>query len=139
MGRALHRRKTDGRHALIENPQEERAQSEQRRAALGYLLWPAALYERFVEREPASSWYRQQVRQALAFGLWSSAIGFVALFWPLVLSLLIGNATVTIVLYAIALVLDVVLLALWFVHALRYSKRAARGETFELHWGVAKR
>jgi membrane protein implicated in regulation of membrane protease activity len=85
-----------------------------------------------VEREPASSWYRQQVRQALAFGLRCALWGTLALVWPLVLSLLLGNATATIVFYLIAIVVDAVLLAVWFKRAFRYSKRASRGETFSL-------
>lgn len=47
-------------------------------------------------------------------------------------SLLLANVTATIVFYVIAMVLDVVLLAVWLQRALSYSKRAARGETFEL-------
>lgn len=85
-----------------------------------------------MEREPASSWYRQQVRQALAFGLRAALWGTVALAWPLVLSLLIANTTATIVFYLIAIVLDVLLFAVWLRRALRYSKRASRGETFAL-------
>lgn len=95
-------------------------------------MWPAALYERIVDRQPASSWYRQQIAQALRFGLWSSLIGFVALLWPLAASLLIGSITVTLVVYAIAFVLDVVLAILWTVKATAYSKAASRGETFAL-------
>jgi hypothetical protein len=49
-----------------------------------------------------------------------------------VLSLLTGNATATIVFYVIAMVLDVLLFVVWFRLALRYSKRASRGETFAL-------
>lgn len=85
-----------------------------------------------MEREPASSWYRQQVRQALKFGVRSAVIGTVALVWPLVLSLLAGNATVTLVVYGVAMITDVVLFAVWLRRAFVYSKRAARGETFAL-------
>lgn len=85
-----------------------------------------------MEREPASSWYRQQVRQALTFGVRAAVFGTVALLWPLVLSLLIGNLTVTLVVYGIAMILDIVLFAAWLKRALLYSKRAARGETFTL-------
>jgi hypothetical protein len=34
--------------------------------------------------------------------------------------------------YTIAIVLDCVLFVIWLRHALRYSKRAARGDTFDL-------
>lgn len=96
------------------------------------MVWPAALYEQYVEREPASSWYRQQVRQALRFGVRTAIWGTVALLWPLLLSLLTGNLTVTLIAYGVAMVLDVVLFAGWLKRALSYSKRASRGETFAL-------
>lgn len=85
-----------------------------------------------MEREPASSWYRQQVRQALKFGVRSALWGTLALVWPLLVSLLSGNLTVTLIAYGIAMALDVVLFAGWLKRALRYSKRASRGETFTL-------
>jgi hypothetical protein len=131
---ALSRREAyDRQHQVGFTEQEDRAQAEQRRASLGYLFWPAALYEQFVEREPASSWYRQQIRQALTFGVRSACWGTAALLWPLVLSLIFGNLTATLVFYATAIVLDIVLLARWLKRALTYSKRAARGETFVLY------
>lgn len=85
-----------------------------------------------MEREPASSWYRQQVRQALKFGMLSAAIGTAALLWPLVLTLIAGNATFTLVVYGIAMILDIVLFITWLKRAFLYSKRASRGETFTL-------
>ncbi|HKU68209.1 MAG TPA: hypothetical protein VJP85_10570 [Candidatus Baltobacteraceae bacterium] len=85
-----------------------------------------------MEREPASSWYRQHIRQALAFGVRSAIWATIALVWPLVLSLLAGNLTATIVFYIVAMVLDVVLFVLWLKRALEYSKRASRGETFAI-------
>jgi hypothetical protein len=85
-----------------------------------------------VEREPASSWYRQQVKQAVRFGVRSTVIALGALLWPLVLSLLFGNLTATLVFYALAIVLDFALFVMWLKRALGYSKRAARGETFAL-------
>ena len=60
--------------------------------------------------------------------LWGTA----ALLWPLILSLLIGNATATIVMYAVAMIADIVLFTAWLARALRYSRRASRGETFSL-------
>jgi MFS family permease len=96
------------------------------------LVWPAALYEQLVEREPASSWYRLQIRQAVRFGVRSAAIGLAALLWPLIASLLVGNLTLTIVFYIVAIALDCMLFVIWLRHAIRYSKRAARGETFDL-------
>lgn len=58
--------------------------------------------------------------------------GGAALLWPLILSLIIVNVTAIIAFYAIAIVLDIVLLAVWLKQALWYSKRAGRGETFSL-------
>lgn len=129
---ALSGRETLHCPAVTITQQESRADEEQRRAALGYLVWPAALYEQFVEREPASTWYRLQIAQAVRFGIRSTAIGIAALVWPLIVSLLVGSLTFTLVAYVIALVLDAALFVLWLRHALRYSKRAARGETFAL-------
>ena len=124
-------RETRHRQTLIAS-QENRAEEEQRRAALGYLIWPAALYERYAEREPASSWYRTQVRQAVRFGLRASAAGVAALVWPLLFSLAFPNVVATLAAYSVAILLDVILFAGWLRHALRYRKRAARGETFAL-------
>jgi len=129
---ALFGRETFYRAKVAITPDVDRANAEHRRAALGYLFWPAALYEHYVEREPASSWYRLQVRQALRFGVRSTAVAIGALLWPLIGSLLIGNVAFTLVMYALAIVLDCVLFVIWLRHAVRYSKRAARGETFDL-------
>jgi len=73
-----------------------------------------------------------QVRQAARFGITCTVIGFAALIWPLVFSLLFGNVAATLVFYAAALVIDFALFIIWLRRALRYSKRAARGETFVL-------
>jgi hypothetical protein len=74
------------------------------------------------------------MRQALGFGILSSAIGLVALVWPLVLSALVANVVATLWIYGIAMILDLALLALWIVLAVRYSQRAARGELFDVPW-----
>ncbi len=52
--------------------------------------------------------------------------------WPLVLSVFVGNVVATLWIYVLALLLDVALFVLWLVLAIRYSQRAARGETFEI-------
>lgn len=74
------------------------------------------------------------MRQALGFGLLSSLIGFVALLWPLLLSSLIANVVATLWIYGIAMIVDLALLVLWIVLAVRYSQRAARGELFDVPW-----
>jgi hypothetical protein len=46
--------------------------------------------------------------------------------------MLFANSTAIIVFYVIALVIDVLLAVNWLSRALRYSKRASRGETFSV-------
>jgi MFS family permease len=72
------------------------------------------------------------MRQALWFGLLSTGIGLGALGWPLLASALIGNVAATIWIYAFAMLADVALFAWWLVLALRYARRADRGELFEV-------
>jgi hypothetical protein len=74
------------------------------------------------------------MRQALGFGVLSSVVGLAALLWPLVLSTLVGNVVATLWIYGLAMLIDLGLLVLWIVLALRYSQRAARGELFDVPW-----
>jgi hypothetical protein len=74
------------------------------------------------------------MRQALGFGILSSAIGLVALLWPLLLSALVANVVATLWIYGIAMIVDLALLAVWIFLAVRYSQRAARGELFDVPW-----
>ena len=76
------------------------------------------------------------MRQALWFGNLSWGIGVAALFWPLLASFLVTNVAVTIWLYAFALLIDTVLFFVWLVLAVRYSRRAAAGELFDVPWVV---
>lgn len=125
---ALYRRET--RSGIeIEN---DRPAQEQRRASLGYLIWPVAVYERIVDREPASSWFRFMVAQALAWGLFVSLVGLGALLWPLVISLIFPNAIGVLWIYGLALTIDVALFAVWLIQAVGYSKQASRGKMFEI-------
>jgi hypothetical protein len=62
----------------------------------------------------------------------STIVAFVALLWPLLLSLLFGNLAATLVFYGLAIVLDFAVFVMWLKRAIGYSKRAARGETFAL-------
>ena len=68
------------------------------------------------------------MRQALGFGILVDAIGFAALIWPLVLSAILANVVATLWIYGFAMIVDLVLLVVWIVLALRYSQQAARGE-----------
>jgi hypothetical protein len=74
------------------------------------------------------------MRQALGFGILSSAIGLAALVWPLILSALVANVVATLWIYALAMLIDLALLVVWIVLALRYSQRAARGQLFDVPW-----
>jgi hypothetical protein len=85
-------------------------------------------------RPEASGWFRFHMRQALGFGLLSSLIGFLALIWPLVLSALVANVVATLWIYGLAMIVDLALLVLWIVLAVRYSQRAARGDLFDVPW-----
>jgi hypothetical protein len=134
LGLALSRRQTNGRRA-IDDPVTGPAQ-EARLVSLAYLAWPIAVYDRIAPREDVSSWFRFQMRQALWFGNFAVAIAFVALLWPLLASFIIPDATFTIWIYAVAMVADVVLFVGWLVLALRYSRRAAHGDLFDVPWVV---
>jgi len=85
-------------------------------------------------RPEASSWFGFHMRQALGFGILSSAIGLAALLWPLVLSVVLGNVVATLWIYGLAMLIDLTLLAVWLLLALRYSQRAGRGELFDVPW-----
>ncbi|MGD0969196.1 MAG: hypothetical protein ABR949_13040 [Candidatus Aquilonibacter sp.] len=74
------------------------------------------------------------MRQALGFGILSSVVGLAALLWPLVLSTLIGNVVATLWIYGLAMAIDLTLLVVWIVLALRYSQRAGRGQLFDVPW-----
>jgi len=85
-------------------------------------------------RPEASSWFRFHMRQALGFGILSSVVGFAALLWPLLVSLVASNVVATLWIYGIAMLADLVLLAMWVLLAARYSQRAGRGELFDVPW-----
>jgi hypothetical protein len=74
------------------------------------------------------------MRQALGFGILSSVVGLAALLWPLVLSTLIGNVVATLWIYGLAMAIDLALLVVWIVLALRYSQRAGGGQLFDVPW-----
>lgn len=60
--------------------------------------------------------------------------GLLALVWPLILTSLVASIAATIWIYGLALLIDCALLVAWIVLALRYSRRAARGEFFVIPW-----
>jgi hypothetical protein len=48
--------------------------------------------------------------------------------------LVVSNVRATIWAYALALLIDVALFSAWLLLALRFSRRAARGELFDIPW-----
>jgi uncharacterized membrane protein len=130
---ALLERKASGRRAIITTP-PDRVAAETRAASLAYLIWPLALTERVTPRPDASQWFRFHMRQARWFGALAAVIGFAALLWPLLLSLVIANPTATIWIYGVAMLADLTLFVLWLVLAMRYSQRAEQGELFDVPW-----
>ncbi len=130
MALALRRRQAPHRNAIENNV--ERAQAETRLAAQAYLAWPIALYERIAPRDGASNWYKVHLRQALWFGNIAALGAFIAFVWPLAASLLIADVVATLWIYGLALLIDIAYFVLWLVLAMRYSRRAARGELFTI-------
>ncbi|HTX58098.1 MAG TPA: hypothetical protein VMH02_00380 [Verrucomicrobiae bacterium] len=102
--------------------------------SLAYLAWPVALYDWIAPRKEASSWYRFSMRQALWFGNVFAAGALLALLWPMLVTFFVTNLLATIWLYGFAMLLDVALFVIWLVLALRYSRRAADGELFDVPW-----
>jgi hypothetical protein len=101
---------------------------------LAYLVWPVAVYDFIARRPDGSHWYRFHMRQALKFGNAAALAALVALLWPLVVSFFLTGIAVTIWLYAIAIVIDVTLAAIWAVLAIQYGRRAANGRLFDIPW-----
>ncbi len=95
-------------------------------------MWPLAIYARIAPRPDPSTWYQYQLRQALWFGNLSAITAFVALVWPLIITLAVTNVVATIWVYVLAMLIDIALFVLWLVRAINYSQRAARGELFEV-------
>ena len=98
-----------------------------------------AAYEAFVVREQKSHWLQIHIRQALWFGILAGTVALVALVWPLVLTAIVGATAppsaligATIWIYVLAFILDLAVFAIFLILALRYSRRAARGEMFEV-------
>lgn len=97
-----------------------------------------AVYEAVAVREAKSDWFQFHTRQALWFGILAGAAAFVALVWPLILTGIVGAVAggsvigATIWIYAFAFLADIAVFAVVLTLALRYSRRAAAGEMFEI-------
>ncbi|MHB8146278.1 MAG: hypothetical protein ACYDGM_03320 [Vulcanimicrobiaceae bacterium] len=72
------------------------------------------------------------LRQALWFGNFAAFGAFVAFLWPLAASLFVANVEATLWIYGLALLIDGAYFVLWLVLAMRYSRRAGRGELFTI-------
>lgn len=110
-----------------------RETDEPARAATAYLAWPLAFFELFRGTQ-TSLWYRAHLRQAAVLGsLFSSAL-FVALALPLGIVLALGGLGdgPTIVIYLVAIVIDLIVLAAAAWVSIRCALRASRGELFSL-------
>ena len=87
-------------------------------------------------REETSNWYRFQMRQALWFGNLTVAIALVAFTWPLIVSFFATDATLVILVYVFAMLVDTAIFVTWLILAVRYSRRAAHGDLFDIPWVV---
>ncbi|MBV8246585.1 MAG: hypothetical protein JOZ38_11720 [Candidatus Eremiobacteraeota bacterium] len=96
------------------------------------MLWPRSVFELLAVRSSRSDWLELHTRQAFWFGVLGLLAVTLALLWPVLLSVALGSVAATLWIYAIALVQDVGLFVLLLVLAIRYSRRAARGEMFEI-------
>jgi len=74
------------------------------------------------------------MRQALWFGNATFVVAILALAWPLAASFLVSDVAITIRLYVAALFIDTALFVYWLIQAVRYSRRAAHGDFFEIAW-----
>jgi uncharacterized membrane protein len=112
---------------------QETNTEEYARAATAYIAWPLAIFE-LARRAPGSLWYRTHMRQATVLGalVWTAL--FIVLALPLVLFVVLGGPpeTLTIEIYAAALVIDVVVFAAAALIVISSAIRASHGELFSL-------
>lgn len=108
--------------------------SEYERAASGYAMWPLAAIALVREQASASRWTRIHNRQALVFGLLGTCVYLTLLALPLVIVIADSSISTgaTVLIYGIGLCADVVAAVALLVVALRYAKRAGRGELFTI-------
>lgn len=112
---------------------QETNTDEYARAATAYLAWPLALFE-LTRRASGSLWYRAHMRQATVLGAFVWFALFIAFAWPLVLFVVLGGPpeTLTIEIYGIALVLDLIVFVAAAVIVIMCAVRASHGELFSL-------
>jgi len=108
---------------------------EPARAAAAYLAWPLAFLELARNGPTRSSlWYRAHLRQALVLGIACSVLLFLALALPLGVVFALGGpaASVTITIYAVALVVDIIVFGAAAALLIRCAMRASRGQLFSV-------
>ena len=97
-------------------------------------MWPLAIAEIVRESEDATLWSRLHARQALVFGVLATFAYATLLALPLIV--VIGfsgiDTGMTVLVYGVGLLLDLIagVLLLWL--AARYYNRTARGELFRI-------
>jgi uncharacterized membrane protein len=86
-----------------------------------------------VRNVPASLWYRAHLRQATVLGTLLTLVLLAILTIPLVIVLALGSdPVVTIRIYAVAIVVDILAFGTAAVLAVGAAVRAARGDSFRL-------
>jgi|SRR5579872_629604 len=112
---------------------QETSTDEYARAATAYIAWPLAIFE-LTRRAPGSLWYRAHMRQAMVLGafVWFGLFAVLAL--PLVLFVVLGGPpeTLTIEIYAAALVIDLIVFSAAAFIVISCAVRASHGELFTL-------
>lgn len=107
---------------------------EPARAATAYLAWPLALFE-LARASGASLWYRAHLRQAAALGMICTLVILVLLALPLSVVLALGPGDgATILIYAVALVLDAVAFGIIAWLCVHCAIRASRGQLFSIRY-----
>lgn len=108
-------------------------EDDRRRAALGYVVWPLALVAMIGDRD-AAIWSRLHARQAVVLGVVLTVAYIAVLALPLLCVIAFPGISTgtTVILYGIALVVDLVLALALLVVAARYYGRALRGELFSV-------
>ncbi|MGA3038555.1 MAG: hypothetical protein ABSE64_13835 [Vulcanimicrobiaceae bacterium] len=112
---------------------QETNTEEYARAATAYIAWPLAIFE-LTRRAPGSLWYRTHMRQAMVLGALVWFALFVVLALPLVLFVVLGGPpeTLTIEIYAAALVIDIVVFSAAAFIVINCAIRASHGELFSV-------
>ena len=112
---------------------QETNTDEYARAATAYLAWPLAIFE-LTRKAPGSLWYRAHMRQATVLGAVVWLALFMVLALPLVLYVVLGgpSETLTIEIYAAAIVIDLIVFSVAAFFVISAAIRASHGELFSI-------